>query len=64
MKAMVVKSAPMDDMNIIVFAVRGTQTFMDWITNLNTKPMSPEGFLVRPFQNHYYEFANSCPGRP
>lgn len=47
MKAMVVKSAPMDDMNTIVFAVRGSQTFMDWVTNFNSTPMSPEGFLVR-----------------
>lgn len=47
-KAMVVKSAPMDDMNVIVFAIRGTQTFMDWVTNLNATPTSPEGFLVHP----------------
>jgi hypothetical protein len=49
-KAMVIKSVPMDDMNIIVFAIRGSQTFMDWAVNLNSTPISPEGFLVSPFQ--------------
>ena len=29
-KAMVIKSVPIDDMNIVVFAIRGSQTFMDW----------------------------------
>lgn len=48
-KAMFVKSVPMDDMNTIVFAIRGTQSFMDWATNLKTKPVSPEGFLVSQF---------------
>jgi hypothetical protein len=43
---MVLKSAPMDDMNLIVFAIRGTQTFMDWVANFNSTPASPEGFLV------------------
>jgi hypothetical protein len=47
-KAMVIKSVPMDDMNTIVFAIRGTQTFMDWAVNLNSVPASPEGFLVIP----------------
>ncbi|CAG8954095.1 hypothetical protein HYFRA_00009199 [Hymenoscyphus fraxineus] len=44
-KAMVIKSVPMDDMNTIVFAIRGTQTFMDWAVNLNSAPASPQGFL-------------------
>ncbi|KAJ4417404.1 hypothetical protein N0V82_006171 [Gnomoniopsis sp. IMI 355080] len=44
-KAMVIKSVPMDHMNTIVFAIRGTSTFMDWAVNLNTEPMSPAGFL-------------------
>jgi hypothetical protein len=48
-KAMVIKSVPMDDMNTIVFAIRGSQTFMDWAVNLNSHPASPEGFLVSPF---------------
>merc|ERR1712093_968503 len=30
------------------FAIRGTQTFMDWAVNLNSAPASPEGFLDDP----------------
>lgn len=45
-RAMVIKSVPMDHMNTIVFAIRGTSTFMDWAVNLNTEPASPSGFLV------------------
>ncbi|PQE34119.1 class 3 protein [Rutstroemia sp. NJR-2017a WRK4] len=41
----VMKSVPIDDMDIIVFAIRGTQTFMDWTVNVQTKPKSPAGFL-------------------
>jgi Lipase (class 3) len=44
-KAMVIKSVPIDDMNTIVFAIRGTQTFMDWAVNLNTSAVPPSGFL-------------------
>lgn len=44
-RAVVIKSVPMDHMNTIVFAVRGTATFMDWVVNLNTAPASPAGFL-------------------
>ncbi|KAI1871806.1 hypothetical protein JX265_005792 [Neoarthrinium moseri] len=44
-KAMCLKSVPMDHMNTIVFAIRGTATFMDWAVNLNTAPASPKGFL-------------------
>ncbi|KAF4637373.1 hypothetical protein G7Y89_g724 [Cudoniella acicularis] len=47
-KAMVIKSVPMDDMNTIVFAIRGTQTFMDWAVNLNSAPAEPTGFLDDP----------------
>lgn len=47
-KAMVIKSVPMDDMNAVVFAIRGTTTFMDWAVNLNMEPASPEGFLDDP----------------
>ncbi|TVY40941.1 hypothetical protein LOCC1_G006394 [Lachnellula occidentalis] len=47
-KAMVIKSVPMDDMNTIVFAIRGTQTFMDWAVNFNSAPTAPEGFLDDP----------------
>lgn len=45
-KAMYLKSVPMDHMNTIVFAIRGTATFMDWAVNLNTAPTAPIGFLV------------------
>ncbi|KKY20805.1 putative lipase class 3 [Phaeomoniella chlamydospora] len=44
-KAMVIKSVPVDDMNTIVFAIRGTQTFMDWAVNLHSEPTSPTDFL-------------------
>lgn len=57
-KAMVIKSVPMDDMNTIVFAIRGTQTFMDWAVNLNSAPASPEGFLVSSYMNHVISPAN------
>ena len=42
---MVIKSVPIDDINCIVFAIRGSQTFMDWAVNLNTAPEAPMGFL-------------------
>ncbi|KAJ5550344.1 hypothetical protein N7535_001718 [Penicillium sp. DV-2018c] len=51
-KAMVVKSLPIDDMNTIVFAIRGTQSFLDWAVNVKTAPTSPAGFLDDP--------SNSC----
>ncbi|QDS74939.1 hypothetical protein FKW77_004483 [Venturia effusa] len=44
-KAMVIKSMPVDDMNTIVFAVRGTQTFMDWTVNFAQAPTAPTGLL-------------------
>ncbi|KAI9835975.1 MAG: hypothetical protein M1838_005175 [Thelocarpon superellum] len=47
-KAMVIKSVPLDDMRVLVFAIRGSQTFMDWAVNLNTAPISPAGFLDDP----------------
>jgi len=47
-KAMVIKSIPMDTMNTIVFAIRGTATFMDWAVNLDMTPKSPAGFLDDP----------------
>ncbi|KAJ5163981.1 uncharacterized protein N7500_005811 [Penicillium coprophilum] len=47
-KAMVVKSLPIDDMNTIVFAIRGTQSFLDWAVNVHTAPTSPVGFLDDP----------------
>jgi hypothetical protein len=54
-KAMVIKSVPMDDMNTIVFAIRGTQTFMDWAVNLKSAPVAPTGFLVRGL-NHVMQY--------
>lgn len=44
-KAMVLKSLPIDDMNTIVFAIRGSQTFMDWAVNYRSEPSSPKNFL-------------------
>ncbi|KAI0456709.1 alpha/beta-hydrolase [Xylaria acuta] len=44
-KAMYIKSVPMDSMGTIVFAIRGTATFMDWAVNLNTAPTTPTKFL-------------------
>ena len=45
-KAMVLKSVPIDDMNTIILAIRGSQTFMDWTVNFRPAPSSPAGFLV------------------
>ncbi|KAF2819302.1 alpha/beta-hydrolase [Ophiobolus disseminans] len=47
-KAMVLKSIPVDDMNTVVFAIRGSEGFMDWAVNYNTAPTTPEGFLEDP----------------
>lgn len=47
-KAMCIKSVPMDHMHTIVFAIRGTATFMDWAVNLNTAPVQPKAFLDDP----------------
>lgn len=44
-KAMVLKSLPLDDMNIIVFAIRGTTSFMDWAINFRIAPTTPKDFL-------------------
>ncbi|KAM0481139.1 hypothetical protein ACHAP7_004707 [Fusarium lateritium] len=40
-----IKSVSMDDRNTIVFAIRGTASFMDWAVNLNSAPVSPLNFL-------------------
>jgi hypothetical protein len=55
-KSMVIKSVPMDDMNVIVFAIRGSSTFLDWAVNLNSSPASPAGFLVSYFATRYSEW--------
>lgn len=49
-KAMVLKSVPLDDMNTVVLAIRGTKTtnFVDWGVNLRTDPTAPIGFLDDP----------------
>ncbi|SPN98734.1 uncharacterized protein DNG_01779 [Cephalotrichum gorgonifer] len=47
-RAMVIKSVSIDDKSVIVFAIRGTATFMDWAVNLNMEPTSPVGFLDDP----------------
>ncbi|KAF7897789.1 uncharacterized protein EAF01_008755 [Botrytis porri] len=45
----VMKSVPIDDRDVIVFAIRGTtHSFTDWAVNVKTKPTSPEGFLDDP----------------
>ncbi|KAJ4363670.1 hypothetical protein N0V83_009966 [Neocucurbitaria cava] len=45
-KAMVLKSVPIEDLNTIVFAIRGSQTFMDWAVNYNSAPSPPGDFLA------------------
>jgi hypothetical protein len=45
---MVLKSIPVEELNTIVFAIRGSQTFMDWAVNYNSAPHSPEKFLDDP----------------
>lgn len=47
-KAMRIKSISMDHMDTIVFAIRGSASFMDWAVNLNAEPVSPSGFLDDP----------------
>ncbi|KAF2751532.1 alpha/beta-hydrolase [Sporormia fimetaria CBS 119925] len=44
-KAMVMKTLPIDSMNTIVFAIRGSATFMDWAVNYKSAPASPRDFL-------------------
>ena len=47
-KAMVLKAIPVEDLNTIIFAIRGSQTFMDWAVNYNSAPSSPQSFLDDP----------------
>ncbi|CAK1365098.1 unnamed protein product [Cercospora beticola] len=46
-KAMVIKTRPVDDKNIIVLAIRGSKTWnpVDWAINFRTLPTEPSGFL-------------------
>ena len=45
---MVIKSMPLDDRNCVIFAIRGSQTFMDWAVNLKSAPVAADGFLDDP----------------
>lgn len=45
---MVLKSVPIDDMNTLVLAIRGTHSFYDWTVNFRREPSSPSGFLDDP----------------
>ena len=49
-KAMVLKSVPCDDKQVLVFAIRGTSalSLRDWGVNLNTEPVSPTNYLDDP----------------
>lgn len=58
-KAMCIKSVPMDHMHTIVFAIRGTATFLDWAVNLNTAPAAPTGFLVSTITNGFKVSTNA-----
>ena len=44
-KAMTIKSVPADHASTIVFAIRGTASFMDWAVNLRSEPTAPTRFL-------------------
>lgn len=47
-KAMVLKAIPVEELNTVVFAIRGSQNFMDWAVNYNSSPSSPKDFLDDP----------------
>ena len=44
-KAMVPDSSAVDSMATIVLAIRGTESFKDWVVNVKTEPKQPVGFL-------------------
>ncbi|GAB7364039.1 hypothetical protein MBLNU230_g4596t1 [Neophaeotheca triangularis] len=45
-KAMILTSKPIDDQNLIVFAIRGSQkNLIDWAVNFTLSPTAPIGFL-------------------
>lgn len=48
-KAMVIKPLASDDLQSIVLAIRGTQSFRDWAVNMKALPTSPRGFLDDPY---------------
>ncbi|RGP66874.1 lipase class 3 [Fusarium longipes] len=43
-----IKSVSVDNRGTIVFAIRGTASFMDWAVNLKSVPISPANFLDDP----------------
>lgn len=45
---MVIKPLASDDLQSIVLAIRGTQSFRDWAVNMKTLPTAPENFLDDP----------------
>lgn len=44
-KAMIIKSAPVDQLDVLVFAIRGSKGIDDWRTNFANDPASPAGFI-------------------
>lgn len=42
---MVLDLSAIDSMATIVLAIRGTQSFKDWLVNMKTEPKKPVGFL-------------------
>ena len=44
-RAMVIKSVPIDDKSALIIAIRGSKTLSDWIVNFRREPTSPDGFL-------------------
>ncbi|KAE8356381.1 Alpha/Beta hydrolase protein [Aspergillus coremiiformis] len=44
-KAMIIKPLASDDLQSIVLAIRGTQSFRDWAVNMNTLPTAPQNLL-------------------
>lgn len=42
---MIIKSAPVDQLDVLVFAIRGSKGIDDWRTNFANDPASPAGFL-------------------
>lgn len=65
-KAMVLDSSAVDSMATIVLAIRGTQSFKDWLVNMKTEPTPPAGFLDDPSNACHAGFlrATKCMIRP
>ena len=43
---MTLKSVPVDAKQVVVFAIRGSQTLVDWAVNVRTAPATPDSFLA------------------